>query len=71
MSIKKVWIEEGCISCQLCMDICPEVFLVKDGMDCEITPEAQQHFAGKRADITLAAEDCPVEVIQLEEEGGD
>src|SRR5690606_35209080 len=27
-SIRKVWIEEGCISCSLCQDICPDVFEV-------------------------------------------
>lgn len=68
MTIKKVWIEEGCISCSLCMDIAPEVFDVPEGEDCQIRPAAQDFFRSKLADITLAAEDCPVEVIQLEKE---
>ncbi|MDZ7738465.1 MAG: 4Fe-4S binding protein [Bacteroidales bacterium] len=27
MAIKKVWIEEGCTSCGLCEDICPDIIL--------------------------------------------
>ena len=30
MAIKRVWIEEGCISCGMSEDNCPEVFKVKD-----------------------------------------
>ena len=67
MPIKRVWIEEGCISCSLCQDIVPEVFLVQDGNDCEVRSEAPQHFAPKDEDIRQAADDCPVEVIKLED----
>jgi ferredoxin len=65
--IAKVWIEEGCISCSLCMDIAPDVFLVEDGEDCQIRACASALFAQQDADIRLAAEDCPVEVIKVEE----
>lgn len=65
--IKKVWIEEGCISCSLCEDICADVFEVKDGMDCEIRPDAPQHFASRDEEIREAVQDCPVEVIKLAE----
>ena len=68
--ITKVWIEEGCISCSLCMDIAPDVFDVPDGEDCRIKPDAEAHFSRRAEDITLAAEDCPVEVIQFETEAG-
>ena len=64
---RKVWIEEGCISCQLCQDICPEVFEVEEGEDCVVTPNAPKHFQGKAEEIREAACDCPVEVIQVEE----
>jgi len=64
MAVKKVWIEEGCTACELCADICPEVFelpddiaVVKDGVD----------FSGYEDKIREAAENCPVEVIQFEE----
>ena len=30
MAITRVWIEEGCISCGLSEDNCPEVFKIKD-----------------------------------------
>ena len=66
MTIEKVWIEEGCISCSLCMDIAPDVFDVPDGEDCRIHARARDFFAGKRDDIELAAADCPVEVIHVE-----
>lgn len=66
--ITKVWIEDGCISCSLCQDLVPDVFLVEDGEDCVIRPEAQKHFEKLDEDIDLAAEDCPVEVIQVERE---
>ncbi|MEC8253108.1 MAG: ferredoxin [Planctomycetota bacterium] len=64
--IKKVWIEEGCISCQRCQDIAPEVFFVADDADCVVRPEAPQRFDDQSDEIEQAAEDCPVEVIQVE-----
>lgn len=64
--IQKVWIEAGCISCQLCQDIAPQVFRVEDGQDCVVKPDAARHFRGCRDDIEQAAKDCPVEVIKLE-----
>ena len=69
MAIKKVWIEEGCISCNICMDICPEVFDGPDSEDCVIKPDAVKHFESKCAEIQEAAEDCPVEVIQCDTSG--
>ena len=64
--IKKVWIEAGCISCKLCQDIVPQVFLVDDDKDCVVQPDAAKHFASKAEDIEQAKRDCPVEVIQVE-----
>ena len=64
--IVKVWIEEGCISCSVCTDLVPDVFLVEDGESCVIRPDAAQHFARCAEDIHEAAVDCPVEVIKLE-----
>jgi len=66
-AIRKVWIEEGCISCSLCQDICPEIFEVPDGEDCVIRPDAPAKFSSKDEEIREAAGDCPVEVIQLAE----
>ncbi len=64
--IKKVWIEAGCISCKLCQDIAPDVFLVADDQDCVVIADAARHFGKQREDIEQAARDCPVEVIKLE-----
>ena len=63
MDIKNVWIEEGCITCGLCGDVCPEVFTVDDiayvneGVDFNEYPEK----------IVECAEGCPVEVIKYSE----
>jgi ferredoxin len=65
--IQRVWIEEGCISCSLCSDICPEVFDVPPGEDCRVKPDAPAHFRSKDEQIREAAADCPVEVIQFSE----
>lgn len=62
--IQRVWIEEGCISCSLCEDYCPEVFAVIDGEVCVVKTDAAEHFLAKAEEIQDAAEDCPVEVIR-------
>jgi len=64
--IKKIWIEEGCISCKLCEDIAPQVFTVEDDQDCIIKPDAAAHFGPLDEDIEQAVDDCPVEVIKIE-----
>lgn len=62
MAIKKVWIDEGCISCGLCEEISPEVFRMEDiavvieGVD----------YSEFEDGIKEAADDCPVEVIKFE-----
>ncbi|MEJ6715772.1 MAG: ferredoxin, partial [Euryarchaeota archaeon] len=84
--VAKVWIDEDCITCDACQDICPEVF--------EITDESSQILAAVRTDgqfdrntagsllsgtfgaeygemILEAAEACPVEVIKFELVGDD
>ncbi len=66
-AIRKVSIEEGCISCSLCQDYCAEVFQVEDGEDCVVREDAPKHFDAKAEAIRDAARDCPVEVIAVEE----
>ena len=39
------------------------------GEDCVVRPEAAKFFAPQAEDIDQAAEDCPVEVIQVERDG--
>ncbi len=64
MAIKKVWVEEGCTSCNLCEDMTPEVFELDDTS----TVIEGADFVANDEGIREAAENCPVEVIQFEEE---
>jgi ferredoxin len=74
MSIKRIWIEEGCISCNLCEDLCPEIFEVPLGEFCVVKPDAAARLVGDAASdakmlnakIQEAADSCPVEVIKTE-----
>ena len=60
MTIKSVTIDEGCISCGLCAEICPDVFEIDGtakvikGADLSVNEE----------EIKRAAESCPVGVIK-------
>lgn len=65
--IQRVWIEEGCIACNLCQDTAPDVFLVEATGSCVIKPDAAVHFTAQAEEIRDAARDCPVEVIKVEE----
>lgn len=64
MAIKKVWIEDDCTACGLCVDICPEVFDLPE--DIAVVRE-DVNFDEFEDGIREAAESCPVEVIKLEE----
>ncbi len=64
MAKLNVWIDEGCISCGVCQDICPEVFDV--GEIAEIIPDAD--FDKYAEQIREAADNCPVNVIKVEED---
>jgi ferredoxin len=64
MAIKKVWIEDGCTACALCVDICPEIFDLPD--DTAIVKQGVS-FDEHEEGIRESAENCPVEVIQFEE----
>ena len=67
--IVKVWIEEGCISCRLCQDLAPDVFLVDGDRTCVVLADAAAHFSALADDIEEAARDCPVEVIKIAHAG--
>jgi ferredoxin len=60
MAISKIWIEEGCTSCGLCEEICPEVFKLED----VATVIQGVNYADYADQIKEAAESCPVEVIR-------
>lgn len=64
MTIKKVWIEEGCTSCGMCESLCPDVFEMPD--EAQVIEGAD--FEANEDCIKESAESCPVEVIKFEEE---
>lgn len=60
----KAKVVDGCISCGLCVNVCPEVFKFNDDNVSEVykQPEAEQEEA-----VREAADGCPVSVIEIEE----
>ncbi len=70
MTIRRVWIVEGCIACNLCEDLVPEVFEVPAGETSRVRKGHEKHLKGDREmdeRIGEAADSCPVEVIKLEQ----
>lgn len=64
MAIIKVWIDEDCTACELCVGTCPDVFEMGD----EIARVIEgADFEANEDCIREAAENCPVEVIKFEE----
>jgi len=63
MSIKKVTIKPGCISCGLCAFIAPELFEVTDISHVKEGANPTSH----QEKLKQAAEQCPVRVITYEE----
>ncbi|MCZ6597801.1 MAG: ferredoxin [Planctomycetota bacterium] len=70
MAIRRVWVEEGCISCNLCEDVAPEVFEVLAGCESHTKNGYERHLGDPRVEekVQEAADSCPVEVIQVERE---
>lgn len=60
-ALSKVWIEDGCIVCDACETISPEVFEVIDG-GCIVRSGAPLENG---LNIQEAAEACPVEIIKF------
>ena len=65
MAITRVWIEEGCISCNSSEENCPEIFKVKDK---GATVIEGVDYSGLEEKIKEAAKKCPVDVIKYDED---
>ncbi len=65
MSMKAVLDRNGCISCGLCAETCPEVFRMAEDGIAEAYREDVPEEAEERA--VEAQEGCPVSVITIEE----
>jgi ferredoxin len=63
MAIERVWINEDCTGCGLCETTCPDVFQLND----QASVKADAVMKGNEELIKQAAEECPVEAIQVEE----
>ncbi len=67
MAIKRVWIEEGCVSCGLSEKYCPEVFKLK-WVECDSAVVIEGvDYSSFEKEIKDAAKNCPVNVIMYEE----
>ncbi|MBP1748022.1 MAG: hypothetical protein H6Q52_561 [Deltaproteobacteria bacterium] len=60
--MKKVWVDDTCVACGTCVEICPEVFEL-EGELATIIEDADLSLDAK---IIEAAEACPVEAIHYE-----
>ena len=67
-AVTKVWIDEGCITCDACENIVPEVFSVQDDTCIIVDGVNPSEWSD---DIIEAAEGCPVDVIMYEVAGAE
>ncbi len=58
----QIHIADGCIACNVCESICPEVFTIHD--ECEADNSA---LLGHEEACRQAAQECPVCVIIIQE----
>ncbi len=55
---------DSCAGCELCIDVCPEVFEMDDDLARAKVEEVPAEYEDA---VKEAAEDCPVEAIIIEE----
>lgn len=61
----KVTVDDSCIGCEVCVNMCPDVFQM--GEDNLAHPTMEAVPEDKADDAKAAAEACPVEAIHVEE----
>lgn len=61
----KIFVDESCVGCGLCAELCPEVFFVLNNDKAEIK---EKHVEENFEKVQTAAESCPVEAIVLDGE---
>ena len=61
--MEKVWVDEECIGCGACVELCPDVFEMEGDIACI----AEGADLSLDDEITEAAEECPVEAIHYQE----
>lgn len=68
MPISRIWIDEGCISCNLCEDLAPAIFEVPVGADCTVRRGYRAALGDEAVieQVEEAADSCPTEVIIVE-----
>jgi ferredoxin len=62
MAINRVWIIEGCISCGLCTDLCPDVFKMEE---IAVVIDGADYIKNEEL-VKESAESCPTEVIKYD-----
>jgi len=63
MAIVRVWVTEECTGCGLCETTCPDVFQLND----QASVKEDADLAANEELVRQAADECPVEAIQVEE----
>ena len=63
--MKAIVKKDLCIGCESCVDVCPDVFEMRDELAfCRFEDEIPEEFEDACRE---AAESCPVEAIEIEE----
>ncbi len=75
--IARVWVEPGCRLHDLCVELCPEVFVLENDENNEekiesvkLLSEAKNHYESHQKQIEDAAYACPVSVIRIQYDDG-
>jgi len=65
LSKKVIIVEEECIGCETCVELCPEVFAFDEEIE---KARVIKETGGPEDEIQEAIDSCPVECIHWEEE---